>query len=80
MYVDIVQENGINVQRWRDADFAADKGDWKSVTGVVVILGKPVVQWFWNKQTDVSLSTMEAEITAAFHVGRELLCIQELAR
>lgn len=70
----------VQVESWSDADFAADKGDRKSVTGGVVTMDGAIVHWVCKKQTGVSLSTMEAEFTSASHVGRELLGLRELVR
>ncbi|GMF17717.1 unnamed protein product [Phytophthora fragariaefolia] len=54
----------IQVESWSDADFAAGKGDRKSVTGGVVTMDGAIVHWVCKKQKDVSLSTMEAEFTS----------------
>jgi hypothetical protein len=70
----------IQVESWSDADFAADKGDRKSVTGCVVAMNGVIVHWICKKQTGVSLHTMKAEFTSASHVGRELLGLRELER
>uniref|UniRef100_A0AAV1U951 Reverse transcriptase Ty1/copia-type domain-containing protein n=1 Tax=Peronospora matthiolae TaxID=2874970 RepID=A0AAV1U951_9STRA len=68
----------LQVVGYSDADFAADKGDRKSVTGgLITIDGMPVI-WMCKKQGGVSLSTMEAEFTAASIMARELLGIREL--
>ena len=45
MHVDVVQKNRNNMQSWSDADFAADKGDRKSVTCGVVTLRRYDMQW-----------------------------------
>ena len=63
---------------YSDADFAADKDDRKSVTGGYVgVAGMPVA-WFTRKQGGVSISTMEAEFTAASVVVAEMIGIDEL--
>ena len=36
--------------------------------------------WICKKQTDVSLSTMEAKFTLASNVGREILGLRELVK
>lgn len=58
---------------WSDSEYAADKMDRKSVTGRVLTLDGAIVQWVCEKQTEVYLSTMEAELASASHIGRELL-------
>ncbi|GMF30943.1 unnamed protein product [Phytophthora lilii] len=80
MDVGVADGRCIRVESWSDADFAADKGDWKSVTGGVVTMDGAIVHWVCKKQTGVSLSTMEAEFTSASHVGRELLRLRAGAR
>jgi hypothetical protein len=80
MDVGVADGRCIQVESWSDADFAADKGDRKSVTGGMVTMDGAIVHWICKKQTGVSLSTMEAEFTSASHVGRELLGLRELVR
>jgi len=80
MDVGVADGHCIQVESWSDADFPADKGDRKSVTGGVVTMDGAIVHWICKKQTGVSLSTMEAEFTSASHVGRELLGLRELVR
>ena len=63
---------------YSDADFAADKGDRKSVTGGLITIDGMPVSWMCKKQGGVSFSTMEAEFTAASIMARELLGIREL--
>ena len=63
---------------YSDADFAADKNDRESVTGgYVEVAGMPVA-WFTRKQGGVSISTMEAEFTAASVVDAAMIGIDEL--
>uniref|UniRef100_A0AAV1VGL1 Polyprotein n=1 Tax=Peronospora matthiolae TaxID=2874970 RepID=A0AAV1VGL1_9STRA len=68
----------LQVVGYSDADFAADKGDRKSVTGGLITIDGMPVSWMCKKQGGVSLSTMEAEFTAASIMARELLGIREL--
>ena len=68
----------INLVGYSDADFAAGKSHRKSVTGgFIEVAGMPVLQ-FTRKQSGVSLSTMEAEYTAASVVVAEMIAIKEL--
>ncbi|OWZ19536.1 polyprotein [Phytophthora megakarya] len=60
------------------ADVAADKQDRKSVMGGGFTIDEMPISWTCNKQTEVSLSTMEAEYTAASVMGTELLGIRAL--
>lgn len=71
-----------------DADFA---GLWhkendqdplcvKSRTGFVITIGGCPLQWTSKLQTEIALSTMEAEYIALSHAMRELLPIREIVR
>ncbi|CAI5720404.1 unnamed protein product [Peronospora effusa] len=57
--------SGITLKSYSDADFAADKGDRKFLTGSMVLLSGMPVSWAAKKQGGVSLSTIEAESVAA---------------
>ncbi|KAG3020708.1 hypothetical protein PC121_g410 [Phytophthora cactorum] len=70
----------VAIESWSDADFSADKGDRKCVTGGVMKVDGSIVQWICKKQTGVALSTMEAEFTSASHVGCDLLGMRQLVR
>ncbi|CAI5730849.1 unnamed protein product [Peronospora farinosa] len=70
--------NVLQVVGYSDADFAADKCDRKSVTGGLITVDNIPVSWMCKKQGGVSLSTMEAEFTAASLMARELLGVREL--
>lgn len=50
---------------YSDADYVADKDDRKSITGGLVTVDGSLVSWICKRQSGVSLSTMEAEYTAA---------------
>ncbi|KAE9289670.1 hypothetical protein PF008_g25829 [Phytophthora fragariae] len=71
-------EEPLKVIAYSDADFAADKADRKSVTGGLLTVDGMPVSWVCKKQTGVSLSTMEAEHTAASVMATELLGVREL--
>ncbi|KAE9261798.1 hypothetical protein PR003_g33793, partial [Phytophthora rubi] len=71
-------EEPLKVVAYSDADFAADKADRKSVTGGLLTVDGMPVSWVCKKQTGVSLSTMEAEYTAASVMATELLGVREL--
>lgn len=72
--------NTVVLSCWRDSDFAAEKGERKSLSGSVVTMDGAIIQWVCKKQTGMSLSTMEAEFTSASHVGREILDLKKLVR
>ncbi|KAG3175949.1 hypothetical protein PC128_g17486 [Phytophthora cactorum] len=66
------------VVAYSDANFAADKEDRTSVTGgFVTVDGMDVVR-MRRKQGDVSLSTREAEYSAASVMDQGLLGISEM--
>ncbi|OWY96906.1 putative mitochondrial protein [Phytophthora megakarya] len=68
----------LDVVGYSDADYAADKTDRKSTTGGLVTADGMAVSWICKKQGGVSLSTMEAEFTAASVVAQELQGVREL--
>ncbi|KAG3091662.1 hypothetical protein PI125_g17373 [Phytophthora idaei] len=61
----------IKVTAFSDADSAADTEDRKPVTGGFVTVDGMAVDWFCKKQ-EGSLSTVEAEYTAASGMGIDL--------
>ena len=62
---DLSGPDGIKIVGYSDADFAADRTDRKSITGGWITVDEMPVSWMAKKQGGVSLSTMEAEYTAA---------------
>ncbi|KAE9001279.1 hypothetical protein PF005_g14857 [Phytophthora fragariae] len=68
----------LEVVAYSDEDFVADKEDRKSVTGGLVTIDGMPVSWTCKKRGGVSLSTMEAEYTAASVMTTELLGVHEL--
>ncbi|GMF44885.1 unnamed protein product [Phytophthora fragariaefolia] len=68
----------LTVAAFSDADFAADKAGRKSVTGGLLTVDGMAVSWVCRNQSGVSLSTMEAEYTAASVMATELLGVREL--
>ncbi|GMF44997.1 unnamed protein product [Phytophthora fragariaefolia] len=68
----------LEVVAYSDADFAVGKEDRKSVTGGLVTMDGMPVSWTCKKQGGVSLSTMEAEYTAASVMAAELLGVRGL--
>ncbi|GMF55875.1 unnamed protein product [Phytophthora fragariaefolia] len=68
----------LDVVRYSDADYAADKADRKSTTGGLMTVDGIIVSWVCKKQAGVSLTTIEAEYTAVSVVSQELLGVREL--
>ena len=66
----------INVEA--DSDWAGDRTDRKSQTGVLVTLNGGVLNYFSSKQATVSLSSTEAEYIAAAEACKEGLYFRNL--
>ncbi|KAE9329513.1 hypothetical protein PR003_g15543, partial [Phytophthora rubi] len=75
-------EDGVLVEAYSDADYAADKKDRKTVSGGVVMMAGAVVAWMCKKQACVALSTMESEFVAASQTTARMLgiieCLKEI--
>ncbi|XP_040152122.1 secreted RxLR effector protein 161-like [Anopheles arabiensis] len=56
-----------------DADWAGDSSSRKSTTGYVVYFSGGAVSWASRKQSNVTLSTMEAEYVALVETCQEVL-------
>ena len=56
-----------------DADYAGDRIDRRSTTGLCCFLGSSLVSWTSKKQNTVALSTAEAEYMAASSCCSQLL-------
>uniref|UniRef100_A0AAV1UUA6 Reverse transcriptase Ty1/copia-type domain-containing protein n=2 Tax=Peronospora matthiolae TaxID=2874970 RepID=A0AAV1UUA6_9STRA len=77
---DLMKDDGVVVEAFSDADYAADKSDRKSVSGGEFIEGGMIVGWMCKKQKCVALSTMEAEYVAASQTSAEMIGIVELLK
>lgn len=51
--------DGVLVEAYSDADYAAEKTDRKSFSGGVIMVGGMVAGWICKTQKCVALSTME---------------------
>jgi hypothetical protein len=71
---------GRGLEGYVDSDFAGDKDDRKSTSGMVFMLGGGAVSWGNKKQSTVSCSTTEAEYIAAAGGVREAMWFQKLGR
>ena len=74
-----MKEEGVLVEAFSDADYAADNTNCKSVSGGVLMVGGMIVGWLWKKKKCVALS-MEDEFEAAFQTATELFGILELLK
>ncbi|KAD3336917.1 hypothetical protein E3N88_32436 [Mikania micrantha] len=61
---------------YTDSDFGGDNWDRKSTSGGCQYLGNKLVSWQCKKQTNVSISTAEAEYIAASQCCSQVLWIQ----
>ena len=57
----------LDIEGYTDYDFAGSKLDRKSTSGYVSFVGGNLVTWRSNKQSVVSLSSVEAEYRALHH-------------
>jgi transposase InsO family protein len=71
-------QDPMQVEVFTDADWAGDKGDRKSTSGLAVFVGGSLVTWLSKKQDSVALSTMEAEYMAASRGVQEILWFRQL--
>uniref|UniRef100_A0AAV1TE48 Polyprotein n=1 Tax=Peronospora matthiolae TaxID=2874970 RepID=A0AAV1TE48_9STRA len=76
----LMKKDGVVVEAFSDAAYAADKSDRKSVSGGVFMVGGMIVGWMCKKQKYVALSTMEAEYVAASQTSAEMIGIVELLK
>ena len=67
------RQSELNLVGYTDADFAGNRIDRKSTSGICQFLGGSLVSWANRKQTSVALSTTEAEYIAAGSCCTQLL-------
>jgi hypothetical protein len=63
-----------------DADWGRDRATGKSVTGLIVFLGKNLIAWASRQQKCVALSSTEAEYIALSEVVKEVLWTSRIVR
>ena len=71
------ESEGITV--FTDSDWAGDKTTRKSTSGGVVCRGKHTISWWCKLQSNIALSSCEAELNAALKGAVEGLNVQRLA-
>jgi len=69
---------GCKVKAWSDADYANCPVTRRSVSGVVVKVGKNTVLWKSKKQETTTLSTTESEYMAVVEAAKEVLWLRQL--
>lgn len=70
---------GDTILAYSDADWAEDKRDRKSNTGMICTINGGVVSWSCRKQSVVSLSTAEAEYVALAETCKEVIWLTRIA-
>lgn len=68
------------VEVYTDADWAGDKEDRKSTSGMVLLINGVLISWKCKKQSSVALSTAEAEYVAMVEGIREAMGASECLR
>lgn len=67
-----------NFEAYSDADFAGDKRDRKSTSGIVCKYANAAVIWQSKRQQSVALSTTEAEYVSAASAVKEIIWLKKL--
>ncbi|CAM8881502.1 unnamed protein product [Rhodiola kirilowii] len=62
------RDKSLVLEGFSDADYAGDRADGKSTSGMAQFLGSCLVSWGSKKQNSVALSTTEAEYVACSSV------------
>lgn len=70
----------LDVNAYCDADWANDKNDSKSVSGLLARIGNSPIFWRSAKQQAVAMSTAEAELYALVRVIRETMWLSHLVQ
>ncbi|CAM8938926.1 unnamed protein product [Rhodiola kirilowii] len=66
----------LRLEGFTDADFAGDRTDRKSTSGMAQFLGSCLVSWGSKKQNSMALSTVEAEYIAAAACCAQILWLR----
>eukprot|EP00253_Pinus_taeda_P001858 PITA_01858 len=61
-----------------DSDWAGDPDDRKSTTGYVFTLGSRPITWTCNKQSSISLSSVEAEYHGIVEASKESMWLRQI--
>ena len=73
------QEESEGITVFTDSDWAGDQTTRKSTSGGVVCRGKHTISWWCKLQSNIALSSCEAELNAALKGAVEGLNVQRLA-
>ena len=69
---------GSQLVAYCDSDWAGDSSDARSTSGILLKLGGAAVSWSSSKQSNVALSSSEAEYIAAGETAREIVAMRIL--
>jgi hypothetical protein len=78
--ITIKKEDGARPLVYCDADYAGDTTDYKSTSGVLVMIGTTPVCWYSSKQTSTAQSTTDAEIVSMNLVTKKIVWIRILLK
>lgn len=73
--LDLSKIKNLNLTCYTDSDFAANRDDRVSMSGMLIFTDEVPISWRTTKQKCVSLSTMEAEYVSMAEAAKELLWI-----
>jgi hypothetical protein len=70
--------NSIGIQAYADADWAGDKDDRKSTSGVIVKMNGDTIIWSSKKQKTIALSSAEAEYMGISSAAQDVKWLKQL--
>ena len=76
--IDRNDKNIFNIKGYSDSDYAGNKDDRKSITGLIVYCGGVPIAWKSKGQKAVSLSSTESEYYAMSELCSEIIYIKQL--
>ena len=77
-YCLVYRKTGNQIKVFSDADFANNKSDRKSFSGLVILLASGPIEWRCKKQTVVATSTKHAEYIAMAVATQECLWLKNV--
>jgi len=76
--INIVKEDNSELIVYCDADYAGDVNDYRSTTGVLVLIGSTTVGWYSSKQTIVAQSSCDSEVLSMNFAAKEVVWLRGL--
>ncbi|XP_042299784.1 uncharacterized mitochondrial protein AtMg00810-like [Sceloporus undulatus] len=68
----IIRKSNADLECYVDSSFASESGDKKSVSGMIIRYSESPIVWRSRKQTNVALSSSEAEFAALNEITNEI--------